>query len=1159
MKFALHTSASVPNQLRFYHQMKRVSEKVKDIVDVCPFAQVYDLAADAKLTLDAYRFTEITAALMAKWLDSVAEVRPGQGSAMSLAGLRGVGKSHFLAVVAALVSHPELRASITDPHVAASAERLPRRPGKAIFVRRGSGDSLVAELKQSISETLGRDPGELTDSINELLLTAFERGGEAPLILFDTAAGRDERVARDDGPVLSHIAETARTMGLFVGVALDDDISGADGPNSSIVTNFSIDYLDQEHLYKIVDNHIFTKRTQRLPLLHDIYEEYRATIPGFRWSEQRFTSLYPLHPETLEIAPLIRLYIQDFSLLGFAAETGAKILGRPANSLIGLDELFDNVEQKLRGSDELVDVFAAYDDLEREVIGKGPVKQRLMAKLALKGLFVLSLNGQGATAADIAAAMMIMPAETDDGGVEAILRSLADAMPDAIETRVVEGSSSRYGFRIGEKDDLRTALVEAAKEVDDAAVWSVLLRQTAEKFSDLEINERFGEEPTACSLEWRGSIRRGEIVWDRPAGAPPAHDPIDWRLIVQQHGDEEDHPADDDPRTFVWQTATPTAEEADVLRRSHVLHSNTDLRERGSAAWSNAVHVHSVAVEKIWERLFIEDARIISATGEAMFSGEAVTAYSISHMLSVLLAPAFEAVYPQHPHFPVTFGPKQTALLIGGFFGGVDAGGPDAQRAALEFALPLGLAVSSDAGTVPASAEELVSLDMLQSLLAVAAEKGTAVLPLNEVATRLQAPPYGLTRESQQLVLAALVSQRQFDFVTGGGDRINHRSLDLQIIWDDIVGIALPAGQSYSSERLLVWARLVTGNSSLASIERPADRELINDSLTRWLDGWRELDVVAGVDAIGDQSLNTRVWRLATSVRRSLGAMADIIADPARDHRKIDACLQKIAELFSDSEDEFEQRRSELRDLAALVAAEPFAAMRREYLALADVTDDASIEGLRSQLIEAELAGEAGIDSESWDAFQSEYTDYYRRLHEEANGHCGSSDAANALSSPAIEVFESVADLPWFPRESEDTVRRAIRALRRPACRADVEEALRSYPACACGFRLDDLRGGSYLDQLNSALTSGLTAFARRLADARPDLTATIPSDDAAALASLIDRIATETLKNGFAELDIADVRLLRAAADAFGQPSAPDGFVMHDADAGPAQGQMLS
>src|SRR5207302_885213 len=161
--------------------------------------------------------------------------------------------------------------------------------------------------------------------------------------------------------------------GIFVGIALDDDIAGADGLNSSIASSFAIDYLDQEHLYKIVNAHIFAKHEQMRAVLHDIYLSYRESLPGFRWREHRISSLYPLHPAILEIAPFVRLYLQDFALLGFAAEAGVKILGRPANSLIGLDEVFDSIETRLRSVGELREALIAYDSLDREVVAKAPV------------------------------------------------------------------------------------------------------------------------------------------------------------------------------------------------------------------------------------------------------------------------------------------------------------------------------------------------------------------------------------------------------------------------------------------------------------------------------------------------------------------------------------------------------------------------------------------------------------------------------------------------------------------------------------------------------------------------------------------------------------------------------------------------------------------
>ena len=88
--------------------MTPIQEKVKDIVEVRPHKSLRDFSADPAETVAGYYFTDGTSDLMAKWLDKVASVQPDHGAAFALAGYRGVGKSHFLATLGALVSHPEL-------------------------------------------------------------------------------------------------------------------------------------------------------------------------------------------------------------------------------------------------------------------------------------------------------------------------------------------------------------------------------------------------------------------------------------------------------------------------------------------------------------------------------------------------------------------------------------------------------------------------------------------------------------------------------------------------------------------------------------------------------------------------------------------------------------------------------------------------------------------------------------------------------------------------------------------------------------------------------------------------------------------------------------------------------------------------------------------
>jgi len=190
--------------------MKRVAEKVKDIVEVRPFTNLHDFGADPALTLSGYHFTDITADLMGKWIERISRVKPGQGAALALAGFRGVGKSHFLAVVGAIIARPELRSKISDMYVSTSADRLPRRHGSVVFVKRGLGASLVDELKRAVAEMLGVNPGTLSDSLYDLLLRASEHSGDSPFVaLIDTALGlgrpacahpAGERAPRPPGP-----------------------------------------------------------------------------------------------------------------------------------------------------------------------------------------------------------------------------------------------------------------------------------------------------------------------------------------------------------------------------------------------------------------------------------------------------------------------------------------------------------------------------------------------------------------------------------------------------------------------------------------------------------------------------------------------------------------------------------------------------------------------------------------------------------------------------------------------------------------------------------------------------------------------------------------------------------------------------------------------
>src|ERR1044071_8522777 len=112
----------------------------------------------------------------------------------------------MLAPFGGLASLPELRRSVADAHVAASAGRLISGRYRVARVERGTRPTLHEELSAALGgeeETWRTEPSKML---------AFAAGmTETPLVLvIDTAFERENRVERDDGLLLSELANAAR-------------------------------------------------------------------------------------------------------------------------------------------------------------------------------------------------------------------------------------------------------------------------------------------------------------------------------------------------------------------------------------------------------------------------------------------------------------------------------------------------------------------------------------------------------------------------------------------------------------------------------------------------------------------------------------------------------------------------------------------------------------------------------------------------------------------------------------------------------------------------------------------------------------------------------------------------------------------------------------
>ncbi|MEP6923791.1 MAG: DUF6079 family protein [Pyrinomonadaceae bacterium] len=1087
--------------------MKRILEKIKDLVDVRSYETVKNFASDTTATVEAYRFTDVTSDLLAKWIDEIVEIshRPmdnPSGMARALAGNRGVGKSHFLAVLGALLANSDLRTHLTDQHVGLSAQRLVRQKYSVVNVERGLGESLTDEFRTALEVTFAAEvnfaESNLGDSAGQMLIGAASLTGDLPLIvIIDSAYDRKARVKRDDGAILGEMAEAARQTRTFLAIALDDDIAGADGVNAAITRTCAIDYLDQEHLYRIVDAFLYQKRPTARLILRELYREFRQNVPGFNWSEPRFVSLYPIHPVVVDITPAVRLYAPKFAFLQFAAENAAKLLARPAHSLLALDEVFDRVEPELRKSGELEETFAVYDELAAGAISQIPIMQRLQAKLVLKGLLLLSLDGRGATARELGAAMLIYEENAPLLAVqkiEEIILLFANSIEQSKIRQTPDNDEMRYSLGNSLVANFEQKLTKAAQDVDSAAINRVWRLGGAARFADWMFGD-FGlgnsSNTAELNVNWRGSNRHGRIVWQEGESQPDAIENLenlDWQILIAPPYENNSVSSSPDG-TIIWQPAPLRRDEEEVVRRFAALLTDAALTDEFSETAIAAEQTTAAIIERIWTRIFLEDGKLIVGASKQVFSPEAKSSQTLTNALEIALAPFFATRYPAHPNFSQLLTAAEVSQLVNDLFGGANPNAPETQKLAQTFALPLGIVAQRGANYVLETDENLLKQPLVQTILVTMdAADGQTVL-LRELSDKLKQAPYGLQREANNLLLAALVARHRLEFVTTNGDRITHRSLDLQIIWTDLTGVAKSSIQPRSSAELANWASQLTGIENLISLD--AEREKIVQALSDWFSKWQLTRLLANFDELPDEVLNVRAWRLSSQVGRSFGAAAEAVKSFLEIEISLEDALERVIDAFGDAPEAVTESRLQFAELECFIAAAKLRQTVWRYIARAEATDDPAIEMLRGEILEELNITENSFDTQAsrefestWQEFRHRYTEFYVQQH---NAVMHSSARLAALEqieqSAEYTEFIGLAGLavahPHFLKKA-NYLRAAIKAAK---CSLDARQILQTQPSCICGMRLIRAANLEQLPQdLANTIQQGRTTVRRIIA-----------------------------------------------------------------------------
>ncbi len=1055
--------------------MKRIAEKVKDLVEVRSHRNLSAFADSPGEVLLTYHFTEFTAAVMSDWLEDLARTSLGRGRVRVLTGQRGVGKSHFIGAFSAIVSQTEIRSRIPEASVALSAQSLRRRKYPVARVRRGAGETLFGELRSAVAAVLGTDPELLGNTVDDVLRSAAGRPTELPFVLvIDSEVERSYRTRKADGQTVSEIIRAAKHLNVFVALALDGDlvVTGGFGDDADSVR---VDFLDSDTFNQVVEAVVFPKSRGSLRILHEVYDKFRSQIPSFRWSEQRFSSIYPLHPAVVDLAPAVRAYAPGFGVLRFAAEAGTRIVGRPADSLIAIDEVFDFAEADLRESPALADAFATFDRLSAEVVTTLPVMERLQAKLVLKALVLLSLEGAGASASDVSSALMIYDERDPDSGsrlVKGILETFAGYAGSDILRTEAEGREARFRLRLGAKEDFNRRVVELAAAMPDSEIASTL-RQVAEgRFEDLLDTENvthLSPNWSVGEMTWRGSLRRGKIVWTsdysdfslRPRTLTERA--WDWGVIMRDPDDATPVPDDDGSGSPValWQHGRLSDEDRRVLKMYRVLACDDGLSAEFGDQFTAALHSAAREAEAVWLRTFVTDGVLILPTGHFKLETDAADARHFSEIMSVVLGPVFDVLYPEHPFFERTLGLAELSVVAGNLFGGSRQSLPEVQMLASVFAEPLGLVSRRGELLGLESEARLSSLPVVREVMGLVNASADGPVSLRDICDRLSRRPLGLVRESHLLILAALVAARKIEFVTVHGNRIGRRALDLGISWETIVGISHPEIVALPAENLARWVQLLTGDRSIVSLDGPDNEEAARKAIEIWLADWRSARLLDRFSELPDDIITDKTWNLFANVERTYGVAAKTVEMISEGSMALAEGVNRVADAFADDEEAIGTRGREISDLEEFMVAAALREKIWKYLAICEPTGNEEVEWCRKLLGRALDQGAKKPSHETnnqikelWNTFHQLFSEHFVDGHDSVMKARSLKVRVDAIvSGDEWWEFEALSRIPIFSQGYWERAARLRKSARHLDCRFPVRSMLEEQPFCGCAYR----------------------------------------------------------------------------------------------------------
>lgn len=1114
--------------------------QVKAYVELQNYNEITSFA-EAERVVSSYIVTNAIGSLAARLLTDLAAPR-GANSGTQLpalqiiVGQRGVGKSHFLAFLRALISVKGLRGMIADSNLLNAIALFGEKMVTPIEINFAGfeHEPFEARLRQALCQTLKHaayfDDEKWATAVKGEQV--FEQAlGSSPLgsqlILFIDNLPHRWRVAPEtveaDLDWLALIARQANALPLRAVIVRDEEAGQIESSDSAVYN------LPTDILQEIIARRVLRKTPAQLQELEDLYGELCQLLPGYAWSKEEVIKCYPLHPLIYESAPAFRAAAQSFSLPNFAATSVARVLSRPATSLITPEEVFDRYEYEFRKNNLLTPTLKLYDQIVTQAITKLPVSDRLWAKLALKSLFTFSLIGQPASAHQIAQAQMLTEEGNPSAAYERVARILEHFATTCPEALFIKGGGADCSYIFASVSQVVGATIErqltdAAREIssEDPRLTELLLTAGIALFDDLRpIAEQVSPDSPLPqylpqTFTWRGSQRSIEVCLGGQ-GLTESQ----WRLFVAPISEGESNSGESniqlDEHTVIWRPATTNS--ASFLSPLKKLLAWQEIAQARLAEGVPLSEDYRATQEKLLEQvreLFIE---LYLNNGVLVDSKQTFSTAPIAaeRTFTKFLCYAFDSLlkqhFPQHPQFAETLTSEQVKLLVEEFFLGTEEQqiAPAIQQLVAQYAAPLGIASRllapdyMDAPYQPDIFSEAVQpYPFMQTVLSFmdqhTEQSGLANVPLILLERLLSDAPFGLQYSAQHLLFGALIATNLIELLDEANNReLTRDTLASGLTLSSFTSVRRVAAVNYPPNVLAEWARLLTGQVDLPSPITLEGERRVREAISRWVESWRAENLTTRFDQLPMDLLTLSAWRtLDTSKTRfsRVSALAEAISDGTVE---IKTALSRIADIFGLDRASLARVQEEMRALSRFLDWMPTFTDLRSYLLAAEPTSNSAIEELRAELSTQIQDSQTLLDTEmrrnlenKFSEFCKRYSEFYAAAHEAEVGPTANRQLITSFcTSPEWIKFRLLMELRLETSAFERDAQALLKLAQETRCDLPVRELLLHQPHCCCSFRLHrQVHLSNLLEALKSIVSAASTFYSLAIWRHRSELRA---------------------------------------------------------------------